>query len=167
MRLIKTAFQIQLDKVTTLFKSSAHQPNPAIWLYLNDLRTPFFMLEALSRIAEGVYEKKTFEELRLYFKSIEDGLGAFDHYAAIFRLFENNKSVSVETLNYFRQRAYDSAENLNNTFYMNGWLDSTAVSDVEKVLKKIRWKDADKEIDAVCTFYKNEIKTFLYIKSVR
>lgn len=158
MKPLKSAFHIHLDQVNNLFAKASHQVNPALWLYLNDLRTPFFMLEALSRIAEKTYKKKTFDHLKDFFKSVEDSLGDLDHYVGIYRIFESDKNINSETLSYFKQQAYEAAENLNNLLFMNGWMDGSALENIEKELKKINWKDTDKENASLTSFYQSEIE---------
>ncbi len=157
MKLLKSTFQIHLDKINQILGQGSFQANPAIWLYLNDLRTPFFMLEALAKIAEDVYDKKYFDELKDRFKIIEDGLGAIDHYVAFVRMFENDKNLSSELKSYLRQRAFESAEDLNYILEMNGWLNGLALDEIEKEFKKIKWKNVDKELEGIKKYYHKEI----------
>lgn len=157
MKLLKSTFQFHLDKIAQILGKGSYQANPAVWLFLNDLRTPFFMLEAASKIAKNVYDKKYFDELKDRFKMIEDGLGAIDHYVAFVRMFENDKNCSPELKSYLRQRAFESAEELNYLLEMNGWLNGLALEEIEKELKKINWKNADKELEGIKKYYQKEI----------
>lgn len=56
-------FEYFIDKVQLLLDKASKQKNPGLWLYKNDLRTPFFMLEALSIMYSQIHNKKRFTKL--------------------------------------------------------------------------------------------------------
>jgi hypothetical protein len=56
----KARFDYQLNKVNVLLTESKNQENPALWLFLHDLRTPMFMLESLSKMYAQFHNKAFF-----------------------------------------------------------------------------------------------------------
>src|SRR5882757_1485380 len=93
-------FEYHLTQVETLLAKAAVQKNPALWLYKNNLRTPFFMLEALAKLYAGIHNKKKFTKLNEQFKLIEDTLGAIDYYDAFANEFKANKKIPADVTGY-------------------------------------------------------------------
>ena len=75
-------FNLHLKHISALFQEFyfAAPEDHALFFLKNDLRTPFFMLEALCRIFRKIYKKKFFETLLADFKEIEDISGEIDYY---------------------------------------------------------------------------------------
>ena len=73
-------FDIQIKKIATLLDNAKNKENPALWLYLNDLRTPMFMLEGLAKMYANLHNKKDFSKIKEQAKEIEDALGVVDFY---------------------------------------------------------------------------------------
>ena len=89
----KARFDYQLNKVNALLSEAKNQENPALWLFLHDLRTPMFMLESLSKMYAQLHNKPFFTEINERFKEIEDVLGAIDYYAAFLREFHADERI--------------------------------------------------------------------------
>ena len=113
MKLAKLRFDVQLSIVEGLFAQAKLQSNPAQWLYLNNLRTPMFMLEGLAKLYSQIHNKKKFEKLQAKFKAIEDGLGAIDHYTAFEKEFVANDKIPVAINQYLVIKIKDSENSLN------------------------------------------------------
>ena len=56
-----------LNQVQIILAKATVSENPAILVYEENIRTPFFMLEALTRIYKDIYGKKIFKKLNFFF----------------------------------------------------------------------------------------------------
>jgi hypothetical protein len=157
MNTIKSRFNFQFAKADALFTRSELNENPALWLFLNDLRTPMFMMEALSRIYDEVSKDKLFAQMYGAFKSIEDALGSVDHYVALYKNFESNTKVSDEIKDYFYNKAQEKIWFLNELLVEDGWLDGSMLKEMHKRMKSIKDLPLVKENKAIKDFYQEEI----------
>jgi hypothetical protein len=64
-------FTYHLQQVEILLNKVKKQKNPALWLFNNNARTPFFMLEGLAKLYAGLHNKKKFTKFKEHFKLIE------------------------------------------------------------------------------------------------
>ena len=69
MKLGKSRFEFQLDKIDKLFAEAKVQEDPAQWLFTHDLRTPAFMLEGLSKMYAAHHNKPLFKKLNEKFNT--------------------------------------------------------------------------------------------------
>lgn len=76
-------FEIQLEKIESIINQGLQSDDVANAVYQLDLRTPFFMLEGLSRLYRRINHPKRFEKFHLQSKLIEDSLGQLDFYMAL------------------------------------------------------------------------------------
>ena len=53
-------FIFYTDQITILLKQARVESNPALWLFTNNGRTPFFMLEGLSKIYASMHNAGRF-----------------------------------------------------------------------------------------------------------
>ena len=94
-------FEAQLVAIETLIKESKFQENRFFWLYENNLRSSFFMLEGLARLYAQAHNKKLFTKIKDKAKDIEDALGWLDFYYHYYQVFSKNRKLSAEVKAYF------------------------------------------------------------------
>ena len=157
MNLLKSRFTPHLNNVETLLKNAATQENPALWLYQNDLRTPIFMLQSLSRIYIPLAGKKTFTKLKEEFKAVEDQLGQIDYYDAFAKEFAQNKDIPEPVIAYLNQKTQTEITNLSNLLNNKGWLDGTQIKKIQKKLNDQPKYTPKEDIKALRKFYTQEI----------
>lgn len=152
-------FEFYLNKVETLLQQAAKEKNPALWLFTNDVRTPLFMLEALSRLYANLHNKKKFSKLKEYFKLLEDGMGAVDYYDNYAKIFLTHATVPVHIREYMQAQAREKIQYINDVLLSHEWLGENPVR-IKKMKAKLQeadWLDAKEEAKAVKRFYENEI----------
>ncbi len=154
----KLRFDIQLSKIEVLLAQAKLQKNPAQWLFLNNLRTPMFMLEGLTKLYGQLHNKTKFEKLNAKFKAVEDALGAIDYYAAFEKEFVANNKIPIAINQYLILKVKDSENELNKILKQQNWLTGKRLLKINNKLAKMDWLNENKEVDAVTNFYKNEIK---------
>ncbi len=157
MQLGKEIFEIHLHKAEVLLHEANKQSNPAIWLFLNDLRTPIFMLEALSRIYEKIHDNKHFEKNGAQFKLLEDALGAVDYYANYAKELAINKKVPAKILDYLNDQTNKKATALNAILNTTDWLNGKRIADIKETLAETKWNNEEKEVKKIRKFYLKQI----------
>ena len=161
MKLLKEVYALHHKKAKALLSEATQQANPAIWLYLNNLRTPIFMLEATSRMCEKLYDDAPcFLKMKEQYKAVEDALGALDFYAAAFKNFESNSAIPDAVKQYLTKKADEKAQILNELLEKEGWLNGRKLGEIEQQLKAVDWRKDAKELEKIAKFYaKNVEKT--------
>src|SRR5580765_4978746 len=106
-------FEFYLQKLETLMANASVQPDPALWLYQNNARTPLFMLEGLARLYSGLHNKKRFYKIGMHFKLLEDALGAIYYYDGFAKLFEQDKKVPAAVTKAVQAKSLEKAKLLN------------------------------------------------------
>ncbi len=107
-------FEFYLVKLEQLLVDARKENNPALFIYENNARTILFMLEALSRLYAGILHQKRFEKLKDYFKSLEDLLGAIDHYDSFAKEFLGHPLVPATATEYMRSEYQEKLQILND-----------------------------------------------------
>jgi polyhydroxyalkanoate synthesis regulator phasin len=148
-------FEYHLTQVETLLAKAATQKNPALWLYKNNLRTPFFMLEALSKLYACIHNKKKFTKLNEHFKLIEDTLGAIDYYDAFANEFKANKKIPAEITGYLSAQTREKIQSLNELLVEKGWLenDKKRIPKIREKLAEADWLNAKDDVKEINEFY--------------
>ncbi len=159
-------FTFCLDKIKSLMNEAREQENPALWLFKNDARTPFFMLEGLAKLYMGIQNPKKFGKLKDQFKLIEDGLGQIDYYNWLFKAIQSNKQIPTGFHQFIKIEYDQRAAMLNELLKDKDWLspDNIRIIKITKKLKDIKWLKPNSEVKAVSEFYKksiNEINQFV------
>ncbi|MEO9004083.1 MAG: hypothetical protein ABI288_05070 [Ginsengibacter sp.] len=140
--------QITLDKAET-------SEDPALLIYKENVRTPFFMLEALARLYKKIQNKKKFTKLNESFKEIEDMLGAIDFYDGFHKGFATMKNIPELITNYFQKKMDDKLKELNRHLKKEGWLgnDHKRTTKIIKKLDKINWLDEEEDTIEISNVY--------------
>lgn len=158
MKTGKKVFELQLTKIAALLTNAAKQNNPAMWLFLNDLRTPMFMLEALARIYMKVYGSKELEKCKEQFKALEDALGAVDYYAAFAKELAENKKVPAAVVDYLKEQTDKKIKQLNTILKDENWLNGKQLDKIYDTINDTNWKEDEKEVNGIKEFYIKAIK---------
>ncbi len=152
-------FDIQLNKVKALLGQAQKEEDPGLYLYKNDLRTPFFQLEGLSRIYAFVSpQRKKFARLRDKFKKLEDLLGEVDHYAVLAREFEHEQKIPHEIKQYFFDKEKESLRLLNRVLKTKKWINGKQIDKIEAFLKEAKWGKEKEQTKQLENLYQYEIE---------
>lgn len=153
-------FEFYLQKTGLLMQQAAKEPNPALWLYTNNARTPFFMLEALSRLYLSLHNKKKFTALKEHFKIMEDGFGSIDYYYNYSNLFLANSNVPVHIREYMQAQASEKMQYVNDLLVSNEWISENngRIKKIRKKLNEADWLQPKEEAKAIMRFYEDEIE---------
>jgi hypothetical protein len=154
----KLRFDIQIGKIQVLFNQARTKENPALWLFLHDLRTPMFMLESLGKIYAELIDKKFFTGLRDAFKQVEDALGALDYYAAYQKEFTGNDRIPALLMAFISAKTVEKTQSLGLLLRNEGWLDGSKLKKIDKQLETVKWQSETKEISSLKAFYAKQIK---------
>ncbi len=150
-------FDIQIKKIATLLDNAKNKENPALWLYLNDLRTPMFMLEGLAKMYANLHNKKDFSKIKEQAKEIEDALGVVDFYISFQKEFSSNEKIPIVIKQFIDLKANEKIEVLNQILIKENGLNDKRIDKVQKRLKKADWLKEEKEINAIQRYYTAEI----------
>ena len=148
-------FENYLNQLQTLISSAARQKNPALWLYRNNARTLFFMLEGLSKLYAELHNRKRFTKIKEHFKLLEDELGAVDYYDSMARNLVGFPKIPAKILTYLQAETREKIQSLNETLTEKKWL-STAYNRLIKIHKKLAeadWLNDETEMNAINEFY--------------
>jgi hypothetical protein len=150
-------FTFYTQQVQVLLEKARDQKDPTQWLFDNYARTPFFMLEGLSRLYADIHNPKKFNKLKNHFKLIEDGLGKIDYYTWLLKAFEANKKIPAKCTQYTRSQLQRSLEQLNEELRNKGWLatDEKRLKKINKRLESADWIKPIKEVKAISEIYKS------------
>jgi hypothetical protein len=148
-------FTYHLQQVEILLNKAKKQKSPALWLFNNNARTPFFMLEGLAKLYGGLHNKKKFTKLKDHFKLIEDGLGQIDYYDFLAKAFASNKQVSLACKQYVKKQLANKVLLLNEVLTENDWLsnDNKRIKKINEKLNEASWLKPKQEVDAIAAFY--------------
>lgn len=154
----KLRFEIQIGKVQALFDQAQTKENPGLWLFLHDLRTPMFMLEALSKVYAELIDKKMFTSLKEKFKQVEDCLGALDYYAAFQKEFSSKSEIPDAVKSFIANKTVEKTQLLNSLLKEGEWLNGLQLKKIKKQIESLRWLNDAKEIAALKVFYQKQIR---------
>jgi hypothetical protein len=152
-------FGFYTQQVEGLLNTAGDQKVPAMWLFKNNARTPFFMLEGLAKIYAGMHNNKKFGKLKEHFKLIEDGLGQIDYYNWLSIAFASKKQISVQCRQYVRNQSDQRVILLNSVLADEDWLsdNNKRIKKITKKLSEANWLNPVEEVEAIVAFYEKSI----------
>ncbi len=153
----KEIFNLHLSKVEILINESKNQQNPALWLFENGLRTPMFMLEATARVYEKIYDNKDLEKRKEQIKTVEDAIGAVDHYNAYAKELALNPNIKHEIITYLNQQTEIKLVELNKILEQENWLNGKKIEKIKETLSEIDWLSESDEFVEISKFYTKAI----------
>lgn len=163
MKLGIERFEFYLVKLEELIDHAAREKNPGLWLYINDTRTPIFMLEGLAKLYAGLHNKKRFLKIKEEMKLLEDALGSIDYYDSFAKEFVKDTNIPVDVTDYVQGQAREKIQYLNELLSERNWIGENA-DRIKKIRKKLRsasWLKDDKEVIVLAGFYKDSIEIII------
>jgi hypothetical protein len=154
-------FEAQLVAIETLIKESKFQENRVFWLYENNLRSSFFMLEGLARLYAQAHNKKLFTKIKDKAKELEDALGWLDFYYHYYQVFSKNRKLSAEVKAYFTKKLEQSQETCLKLLKKEEWLNGDRIKKIRKQLKYADWKEEAVEVELFSGIYRSEANEIL------
>ncbi len=159
MKLLEQVYALHHQKTKALLTEAKLQANPATWLYLNNLRTPMFMLEATSRLCEKIHDDAPcFLKMKEDYKAVEDAIGALDYYSAALKGFASKDMISEEVKHYLAEKAAEKATALNQLLTEEGWLNGEKLAEIEQELETVDFRKEAKELEKIAKFYAKSIE---------
>lgn len=148
-------FDFYLNTLQVQLDNAAKQKNPALWLYLENVRTPLFMLEGLSKLYAGLHNRKKFTKLKEQFKILEDILGSIDYYDSFAKEFAENKKIPATITAYLQAQTREKIQQLNEALVEKGWLGdrNKRMIKIRSLLSEVDWKEDKKEVAEMADFY--------------
>jgi hypothetical protein len=152
-------FLFFLNKIKIILEKAEAAENPALVAYTEDMRTPLFMLEALSRLYKKIHPHQKLGKLNKLFKDLEDRLGAIDYYDAFAKEFANEKRIPEAIRIYLQNKTQEKAEELNDDLKKKNWIGKhkKRLLKITKDLEKINWLNEKEDTAAVLQVYKKDI----------
>lgn len=149
-------FNFYLRQLQNLAEKAKEQPDPALWLFKNNARNIFFMLEGLSRIYGAMHDKKKFTWMKDEFKLIEDKLGQTDYYNWLSESFAGNEKINARYKEFISLKLASSLEELNDS--LGGWLSGKKFKKISSKLKKAEWLKPSDEVKALAEYYQKSVR---------
>jgi hypothetical protein len=153
-------FNFHLRQLQNLLDKAREQKDPAGWLFINNGRTSFFMLQGLSRAYAAMHDRKKFSALKDKFKRMEDRLGEVDYYNSLHEVLSSNKKIPEQYTRLALHKLEGSKEKLQKTLFREGWISpgNAAMKKISGKLKKARWMKAEKEVKALSDYYLKSVE---------
>lgn len=147
----------QLDIIGNIIKNALNSDNPTEYIYQNDLRTPFFMLEGLCRMYKYMHDSKVFKKLLAQAKAVEDALGKYDFYFVLYNNIAENELLPQKLKQYIAQERDNASIALNELMQQEEWWSGKRLYEWNKKLRKLDWQSEKKEIALIQKFFEKEI----------
>jgi hypothetical protein len=144
------AFTIQLEKVAT-------NDNPAMELYMNDMRTNCFKLQGLARLFKRMHNKKRFEKMQIQFKQLEDLFGALDFYLSTYGAWKTNKKIPQAAVNWLNERVTEKENTLSIFLKQEYLLSSKTLAKITEKIESADWLEDQEEGEELEAIYQEEI----------
>ncbi|MEO6904827.1 MAG: hypothetical protein ABI148_00565 [Ginsengibacter sp.] len=156
----KARFVNYLDKIQAILDKAEFSENPALVVYQEDMRTPLFMLEGLSRLYKKINNHKKLKKLNVLFKYVEDLLGVIDFYDGFHKEFVNEKKIPGLITNYLNEKKDEKLEDLNDYLKEEKWIGKhkKRISKILKDLDEVKWLDEKNDTIAILDVYHDDIK---------
>ena len=149
-------FLQQLQAALTLAEAT---DNPALSLYQQNIRTPLFMLEALTRLYRDMHNKRLFENLNERFKSFEDLLGVIDYYEGFNKEFSAKENIPPTVKEFINKQMNNKLTDLNEMLADRSWMgsDNKRMKKITSKLAKADWPNPEDDRAGVRKYYNKSI----------
>ena len=151
----KDRFMYFLNKVKGIIEKADSSENPALIIYTENMRTPLFMLEALTRLYKKIHNHHKFTKLNILFKDLEDRLGLIDFYDSFHKEFINQKNIPDLITAHLKDKTDESIKDLNHDLKENGWTGKhkKRISKIIKKLDEIDWLNEKEDTAGILDVY--------------
>lgn len=154
---LKNCLSKELESLKALALSRSAKQTPELYLYKNGARNILFRIEGLLRICRKIYDKKTFNVKYKLVKSLEDGLGAIDHFDALAKEYaESGQPKSV--ISYFSKNSSNQVINFKKIISETNLCSTGFFEDFSKVMSETKWYEAVKEKEKIRKFLIRQIE---------
>jgi hypothetical protein len=159
----KARFIFFLTKIENQLNEAASSEDPGRLVYSNDMRTPLFMLEALSRIYKKIHAHKKIKKINTEFKDLEDFLGQIDYYDGFYKDFLKNKQIPELVTLDVKGHADKKVEEFNKHLKKGKWIGNhkKRLKKIYKKLDSIEWFDEKNDTVAILEVYQNDIEKII------
>lgn len=159
MRPGRFRFDKYLIETEALLEQASHSVNPALWLYQNNARTAFFMLEGLAKLHRALHNPKKFGKIKEQIKLIEDGIGAIDYYDNASRDLEKLPDLPEFVKAYTQAQTREKIQRLNDILVSEDWIGEgkSRIGWIRKKLDESDWLKPAREIEDIRKFYLTSI----------
>lgn len=161
MKHVKILFKQHLTNLENLLTKSSQQKSPAVWLVNNNARTQLFYLESIARLLSNFDNKKSWHKLNELFKSLEDALGAIDHFNQLTQDFKKNSKIPKKILISLHEQKKLAEFKVNALLQKQGWIskkEKNQLNQIKAISKKINWPSD--------ILFKKNLRHF-YIKQIK
>lgn len=151
----KDRFMYFLNQVKGILEKADSAENPALIIYTENMRTPLFMLEALTRLYKKIHNHHKFTKLNILFKDFEDRLGLIDFYDSFHKEFINQKNIPDLITAHLKDKTDESIKELNHDLKENGWTGKhkKRISKIIKKLDEIDWLNEKEDTAGILDVY--------------
>ena len=132
----RARFLYFLNQVQIILQKTSESESPALLIYKENIRTPFFMLEVLSRLYKKMMDKKKFKKLDVCFKEMEDLLGTIDFYDGFHKEFLKQKNMPGPITDYLKSKMDEKLKKLDHLLNKENWIGKHNKK-IEKIIKKL------------------------------
>ena len=152
----KERFLYFLNQIQNILEKAEASESTALTAYMEDMRTPLFMLEALSRLYKKIHNHHKFSKLDDLFKEMEDSLGRIDFYYAFHKEFTNQKRIPDAITGYLEKQTNKKVKEFNRQLKEKKWIGKhqKGIRKIIKKLEEIDWlnekEDAAEILDVYC-----------------
>lgn len=152
-----------LTKIEEILTGASNMGDPARFIYSKDMRTPLFMLEALSRLYENIYADKELKKINKDFKDLEDFIGQIDYYDGFYKEFKNDKKIPGRVATYVKKQAEKKIKEFNKHLKKKEWTSNNKkrLKKIYEKLDSIEWFEPKKDTIEVLKVYQNDIKKII------
>jgi len=156
----KSRFITYLNKIHEILDKAGSAENPAQLVYEEDIRTPLFMLEGLSRLYKKITDHKKLKKLNELFKDMEDRLGEIDFYDGFYKEFKNEKNIPESLINYLKEKKERKLDDLKDFLKDEKWISKNQkrLLQIMKELDEVKWLDEKNDSLAILDVYQEDIK---------
>jgi len=156
----KSRFIHFLTIIDDVLSEAATSEDPGRLIYSKDMRTPLFMLEALSRIYKKTQASKKIKKINDEFKDLEDFLGQIDYYDGFYKQFVQNKQIPELVTLYVKDCADKKIKEFNQHLKKEKWIGKhkKRLKKIYKKLDSIEWFDEKNDTIAILEVYQNDIE---------
>lgn len=159
LSIAKVRFTYFLNKLNDITEKADASENPALTIYTENMRTPLFMLEALTRLYKKIHNHKEFKKLNSRFKEIEDLLGTIDFYDGFLKEFMNEKKMPSSIKDHIQEKIDEKLKDLNHLLKEEKWIGKhkKRVSKIIEKLDKTDWILEKDDTFEILDVYQGEI----------